>query len=240
MKQNGNILTIIPARGGSKGIPGKNVYNLCGKPLIGYVCEAALGAESLQRVIVSTDCQEIAETAARFGVEVPFTRPAQISEDESSTLDAVLHAIETMQKIHNYRTDIVVYLQPTSPLTTSKHIDEAMKLFLSDPQADSLVSAVPIDHSVNPSKLMKLDGDYFVPYQSESKLGSSNRHSITEQLFARNGPAIVIFKSENFVKKKNFYGEKILPYLMKKSESVDIDDYEDLEWAEFLLKKRQK
>ncbi len=239
MKNPKNVLTIIPARGGSKGIPRKNLYELCGKPLIGYVCEAAMGAKSLQRVIVSTDCPEIADTAAGFGVEVPFLRPSTIAEDDSSTLDAVLHAIETMKVKYDYVTDVVVYLQPTSPMTTSAHIDEAMKLFISDDRAESLVSAVPVPHSVSPKKLMKLENGYFSPLDPKCKMGSSDRH-IVEQLFARNGPAIIISNSSNFLEKKNFYGDIVLPYFMKPSESVDIDDYEDLEWAEFLIQKRSK
>src|SRR5258706_10337909 len=120
------VLGIIPARGGSKGIPRKNLVRLAGRPLIAYTCDAARGSERLTRVIVSTDDDEIAETARGLGVEVPFMRPAHLAADETPMVDVLLDALATLGRVDNYRPDVIVLLQPTSPLRRSAHVDAAV------------------------------------------------------------------------------------------------------------------
>ena len=149
-------LSIIPARGGSKGIPNKNIVNIAGKPLIQYTIEAALNSKSLHSLIISTDDKKIAEVGKNCGVEIPFMRPAKLARDDTPAIDVVLHALDWLKENDSYEPDAVVLLQPTSPLRTEKHIDEAIQLFVEE-NADTVVSIVEVPHNFSPYKLLKLD-----------------------------------------------------------------------------------
>src|ERR1035437_8121405 len=138
------ILYLITARGGSKGVPGKNIRILGEKPLIAYSIEAAKKSIYKGTDVVSTDDDEIAAVAKKYGAEVPFRRPAELATDSASSMDAIMHALDFFSK-QNKKFDIVVLLQPTSPLRTSKHIDEAMKLMQSK-KADAIVSVCEAEH----------------------------------------------------------------------------------------------
>ena len=136
MYKGKTILGLIPARGGSKGLPRKNIRPLLGKPLIAWTIEQALASEYLDRVVVSTDDEKIAEISRKYGAKVPFMRPKESAADEARRIDVVLHAIDWMEKNDNSY-DLIMLLQPTSPLRTSEDIDKAIKLFISK-KADSL------------------------------------------------------------------------------------------------------
>lgn len=215
------ILGIIPARGGSKGIPKKNIKLLNGKPLIAYTIEAAL-ASNLYRVIVSTDCEEIASISKKYSVEV-IMRPAHLAEDKTPTLPVLQDVVTRLEE----EFDAVMTLQPTSPLRTSKHINEAIELFESDKEADSLVSVVEVPHNYLPEKLMSYDGKY-LSGNSEAK-----RRQEVSAMYARNGAAIYITKTEKL--SEYIFGGKILPYFMSKTNSFDIDDMEDWEIVERII-----
>jgi CMP-N,N'-diacetyllegionaminic acid synthase len=217
-------LGIIPARGGSKGIPKKNIKLLNGKPLIAYTLEAALNS-TIDRIVVSTDCQEIAKVAKQFGVEV-IIRPSELAKDSTPTLPVLQHIVENI----NETFDAVVTLQSTSPLRTAKHIDEAIELFKNDDKADSLVSVIEVPHSYMPEKIMDIKGKYLVG-NSEPK-----RRQEVKKMYARNGAAIYITKVSRL--DEYIFGGNILPYFMKKINSVDIDYIEDWEIVECLLKNR--
>lgn len=212
------ILGIIPARGGSKGIPKKNIKLLGGKPLIAYTIEAALNS-SLARVIVSTDCKEIAEISASYGADV-MIRPVHLAQDDTPTLPVLQYVLSQTGEAF----DAVMTLQPTSPFRTLKHINEAMELFDSDQSADSLVSVVDVPHAFTPQKIMTFNGRYL--------FGSTEvkRRQEAEKYYARNGAAIYITKTERLA--EYVFGGKILPYFMKKIDSIDIDDMEDWKIAE--------
>jgi CMP-N-acetylneuraminic acid synthetase len=228
------ILCIIPARGGSKGIPRKNIKPLLGKPLIVYTIEAALKSRLIDRVIVSTDDSEIAEISKKYGAEAPFERPEEASTDTAPAVDVIVHALDWLRENENYLPDAVIYLQPTSPLRTVKHIDEAITIFTDDPDAESLVSVIKPPHNFNPVKLMKLEGKYLVPYLEGQGTVVLDRHNIPE-VYARNGPVIVITKADIILKTKQLYGKNILPYFMDADSSIDIDEPKDLELAEFYM-----
>jgi len=208
-------LGIIPARGGSKGIPKKNIKLLNGKPLIAYTLEAALSS-TIDRVVVSTDCQEIAQVAKQFGVEV-IIRPSELAKDSTSTLPVLQHIVNNM----NETFDAVVTLQPTSPLRAAKHINEAIERFKNDDMADSLVSVIEVPHNYMPEKLMDIKGKYLVG-NSEPK-----RRQEVKKMYARNGAAIYITKSSRLG--EYIFGGNILPYFMSKINSIDVDDLEDWE-----------
>ena len=133
------IVAVIPARGGSKRLPRKNIIDLNGKSLIAYTIEAALKSKYINKVIVSTEDKEIAEVAEKFGAKVPFIRPAKLASDTASTLGVLKHAVTFIEKEENKKIDIVITLQPTSPLRTVHHIDESIEKFLKN-NFDSLVS----------------------------------------------------------------------------------------------------
>ena len=215
---------IIPARCGSKGIPKKNIRLLAGKPLIAYTIEAAHKSK-LDRVVVSTDCDETAKIAESLDAETVM-RPEELARDDTPTLPALLHAIDTL----NEEFDAAMVLQPTSPLRTSKHIDEALDLFISDPACDSLVSVVEVPHNFMPEKLMYLNDRYI----KAKTPGVPKRRQEIETLYARNGAAIYISRID-LLKEGKVFGERIVPYFMKKIESFDIDDMEDWEIVEKII-----
>lgn len=225
------ILGVVPARGGSKGIPRKNIVFLAGKPLITYTLEAAIKAERLNRIIVSTEDEEIASLCRVWGVEV-LNRPVELADDKASTRSVLLDVIERMAK-EKYFPDAVMTLQPTSPLRRSTHIDDAASLFVSDSEADSLVSCEQIPHTHHPLSVMRKDTDgYLRPFHDVLQ---PTRRQDKDEVFARNGAAIYITKTENL--SSYIFGGRLLPYLMTRQESIDIDSYSDLIAAEKILRE---
>lgn len=230
------ILGLIPARGGSKGIPGKNICSLAGRPLLAYTADAALGSATLSRVVLSTDDRQIAEIGRSLGLDVPFLRPAELSRNESPAMDVIQHALRFLSSEQNYQPDAVMLLQPTSPLRRSEHIDEAATL-LEESTADSVVSVEPVPHQFNPVSVMKLADGQLTPFLTGEAI---TRRQDKPQVFARNGPAILLTRTRVLLEQQSLYGEHCRPLLMGSHESIDIDDPDDLEYAEFLLSKRSR
>tara|TARA_Y100000768_G_C23988997_1_gene690846 strand:+ start:5930 stop:6643 length:714 start_codon:yes stop_codon:yes gene_type:complete len=235
VKENKVILGLIPARGGSKGIPLKNIKNIYGKPLLAYTAEAALKSKNLDRVILSTDSIEIKDVGEKYGLEVPFLRPKILSKDDSPTLPVIIHALENIRKKDNFIPDIVVLLQPTSPLRNNHHIDNAIKVFLDNENADSLVSVVKIPHNFSPySALQKGKQNIVTPF-----LKHSENYTLRQKkpvFYGRNG-ALYISTRECIVDKKSMYGDITISYLMDQKNSLDIDSHFDLKVLECFLKK---
>lgn len=228
------ILAIIPARGGSKGIPKKNIINLLGKPLIQYTIEAAKKSRKINRIIVTTDNKEIAEISKKSGIEV-IERPKELATDTSLTKDAIIHVVELL-KGNNYSPGAIITLQPTSPLRTSKHIDKAIDLFLSHPNADSLVSCIEVPHIFNPCSIMKLNNNgYLIKYKEENNVF---RRQDKNKFYARNGAAIYITNIKSI--HKFIFGGICLPFFMKQEESIDIDNIDDLKIAENYIKSNKR
>src|SRR5690606_22892236 len=150
---------IIPARGGSKGLPGKNVKLLNGKPMIAYTIEAALNSKSISRVIVSTDDIAIAEVAKSYGAEVPFMRPVDLATDDAKSIDVYTYTIKRLEKEEDILIREIIVLQPTSPFRTAQHIDEAIELYL-EKKADSVISYCNEHHPIFWHKYIKEDGRF--------------------------------------------------------------------------------
>ena len=225
-----NILAVIPARGGSKGIPKKNLIKLSGKPLIVHTIEAAKLSKNISKLILTTDDQEIASIGREFNLEV-IKRPAELSTDAATSHSAILHAYKSVLT-SSYKPDIILTLQPTSPLRTSNHIDEAINIFNKDSYADSLVSCIRLPHIFNPESIMELNNQgYLDNYIKASKI---TRRQDKKIYYARNGAAIYLTKSESI--NKFIFGGNIIPYFMNEIDSIDIDCLEDLAKAEFFLK----
>ena len=229
-KTRSEVLAIIPARGGSKGIPKKNIRLLASKPLIHYTIHSAQGSKYIQDIIVSTDDDEIANVARSQGATI-IKRPSEISSDTSPTIDTILNVIEQCEN-QCMHPEIVILLQPTSPLRTSSDIDAAIELFMHG-ECDSVISVVEANHP--PYWNMVIKGSYLQPIFDEKTL--KMRRQDLPQTYFPNG-AIYIASVATLKKNHSFDCPKTKPYIMTADKSIDIDNEFDLFLAETLLKRR--
>lgn len=220
-----NTLGIIPARGGSKGIPRKNIKELNNKPLINYTIDSSLKSDTIDRTIVTTEDEEIADTATATGAEVPFMRPASLAEDETPTEPVVKHALEELTESFSE----FVLLQPTSPLRTAEHIDEAVNTYQST-GAKSLLSVYE-DHSYRWGYTE--DGATQLNYD-----GERSRRQDKSSEYIENG-AIYITDFEGFVETESFTTGQTELYEMSELDSIDIDEPVDMRLAALLLEERR-
>lgn len=234
MPESMNILGLIPARGGSKGIPGKNLVPLAGKPLLAHTVEAGLKSRRLTRLVLTTDDERIAQAGRALGAEVPFPRPAELARDDTPALPVIQHALGWLED-RGWRTDVVVYLQPTSPLRRAAHIDAAVDRLLSE-RADTVVSVLPVPHQFNPASVMLLKDGCLQPFLPE--LAHLLRRQDKPEVFARNGPAVLACTRAVIMEQGRLYGQRTLPLIMTPEESFDIDTPFDLELVEWLLARR--
>ena len=224
------MIAIIPARGGSKGLPGKNIRPLNGKPLIAYAVEAALKAKHIDRVIVSTDDEEIAKVAVQYGAELPFMRPAELATDTAMAVDNYIYTIGRLEKESGTAIDSFVVIQPTSPLRIAEDIDNAVELFESK-DADSVVSYCKEDHPITWHKYLDEEGRFVNLFEVSLK----NRQDLRVSYYP-NG-AVYVFKT-SIIRERKYFTDKSYAYVMPKSRSVDVDTIDDFEYAEFLLRRR--
>jgi CMP-N,N'-diacetyllegionaminic acid synthase len=217
---------IIPARGGSKRVPGKNIRVIAGKPLLAWTAEAAL-ASRLDRVILSTDSEDIATVGRDCGIEVPFLRPAALAEDSTQMLAVLRQFLDWLEATKSALSSIVL-LQPTSPLRLPEHIDQSLDLF-EGRRPESVVSITDIPAAFGSSKFMKLGADGAVTNVVVQP---------TDNIVVRNGPAIVV-TTPHVIKRNELYGHPTLGYRMERRYSLDIDDEEDFLLAEQMLMGRQ-
>jgi len=228
------MIAIIPARGGSKGLPGKNIRDLDGMPLICHTIKSALESESITRVIISTDDDDIAIVAKECGAEVPFNRPSKLAKDNSMVMDAYLYTIDRLVEMENITIDSFIALLPTAPLRRSHDIDMAVEIFNFN-KADSVISVTEPDAPAEWYRRIDNDGilrDYF-PNTNTIK----NRQEFNKS-YIPNG-AIYIFNVEKLRLSRQYYMDKTYPYVMPRSRSADIDEILDFEWAEFLINKNK-
>jgi CMP-N,N'-diacetyllegionaminic acid synthase len=228
-----DVLGVVPARGGSKAIPRKNLALLAGRPLLAWTAAAALASGRLTRVVLSTDDQEIADAGRGLGLEVPFLRPADLAADDTPMLPVLQDLVRRLQAGDGYRPDVLVLLQPTSPLRESRHIDAAVDLLLST-GADSVVSVVEVPHQFSPVSVLREEGGRLLPWSDGP---SVTRRQDKPRVFARNGPAVLAVRRP-VVERGSLYGADSRPLVMMAQESVDIDAPWDLELAEWLLRRR--
>lgn len=232
-QKGGHILGVIPARGGSRGVPLKNIRPLMGKPLILYTIEAAQKAKGMDAFLVSTDSEEIAGVAEKAGAWVPFLRPAELATDESPTWSTLKHAIENYEELTGHAVHSVVTLQPTTPLRLPEDIDAAIRIYMeAQPEAECLISACEVGH-MHPLTLYHGQGMWlrpFLPGQNHTR-----RRQEWEKVFWRNG-ALYISRKELVVKGSRVVGERPLLYEMPSCRSVSIDTEEDFKRAEYELR----
>lgn len=229
-----DILGLIPARGGSKSIPHKNIALIAGRPLLAYTCDAARDSRRLTRTILSTDDREIAKAGERCGVEVPFLRPAELAQDETPSLDVIQHALAVLKGDEGYQPEVVVLLQPTSPLRRAEHIDAAVELLL-ETGAESVVTVTEVPHQFNPNSVMRIDQGRLVPLTEGPQI---LRRQDKPLVYARNGPAVLAVRRD-VLERGELYGSVVRPLEMSASDSIDIDNADDLALAEFWLGQRR-
>jgi CMP-N-acetylneuraminic acid synthetase len=232
------ILAIIPARSGSKGIPNKNIIDVCGKPLIQYSIESALSLKAkglIEKVIISTDSDKIAQISLKLGAEVPFLRPKEISGDKSKSIDLITHAIKSFEEINEFY-DAILLLQPTSPMRKLKHLEKSIELLKNNLELDSLISCYKEEY-IND----------LVMYNSDNKninklkpLNQNHNKGVRRQdhgdVYVRNG-AIYLTKVDYLKESNQIISDFPLLIEMKKTESINVDSIEDLEFLKKLICK---
>lgn len=227
-----HITALIPARGGSKRLPGKNIKLLCGKPLIAWTIETAKASKYIDSVIVSTDDIEIKKISEKFGAEVPFIRPDYLSHDTASSFDVVKHAIEFLHI--NKVNHLIVLLQPTSPLRTVEELDEALELFFKK-SAHGVVSISETEHSPLWSNTLPTDSSManFIRAEVQGK-----RSQDLEKYYRLNG-SIYIYKTQELIRNSHFfYNNAVYGFETSLGNSVDIDTELDFLIAETIMKEK--
>lgn len=234
-----NILALIPARGGSKRIPDKNIKLLGAHPLLAYSVAAGLQAARVSRVIVTTDSPTIADIGRAYGAEVPFLRPSAISQDASTDLEAFHHALGWLAENENYRPDIVVHLRPTIPFRPPNLVDEAIEQLVNHPHAHSIRTLVPF--SLTPYKMWRKVADGFIQPVAELP-GLPEAHNFPAQqlptTYLHSGHVDVMCWSV-IMEQRSMTGQNVLPLFVDPHYTVDIDVPEDWQQAENLLKTLQ-
>jgi len=228
------ILAIIPARGGSKGVPRKNIRPLGGKPLIAYTIETALAVRGmLHRVIVSTDDEEIAAIARRCGAEVPFMRPPELAADKARMVPALQHAVGFIEERDHLHLDWILLLQPTTPFRAIEDILAAIHLAQKG-GCDSIISVKQV-FEVHPILMKRIENDQLLPFSVEEKEGT-RRQDYQPPAYMRNG-AIYLTRRDVLMKSDSIWGKVIRPYVMPEERSVNIDSEMDFLVAEQMLLK---
>jgi CMP-N,N'-diacetyllegionaminic acid synthase len=227
------ILGIITARGGSKGLPGKNIIPVLGKPLIVYTIDASLRSSLITKTVVSSDGDTILKVSEKNGA-IPLKRPSEFAQDTSSSEDAIIHALTTL-KSKGEEFDIFVLLQPTSPLRDSDDVDNAISIMLNN-KASAVISVVNI--GVKPFKSYYLNQDGFLQGVHSNKSPNMRRQELPDAYLA-NG-AIYATYVDDFLQSKSLIPDRSIPYLMSKEKSIDIDKIEDVRQVELLFDRNEE
>ena len=231
MYKNKKILAIIPARGGSKGIPKKNIKNLAGKPLIYYTINSATKSNVFDKIIVSTDSKEIAEISRKYGVEVPFIRPKELSTDKADGMDVIIHAIKFLEEKGEFF-DYIMKLQPTSPLRNEKDIIDALNL-ATEKNANSIISVSECKRHPLWSNILNKNREMksFIKEDIRKK----NRQDLPKY-YELNG-MIFLAKTKKLLETKDWFMDESFALIIDKNRAIDIDDIVDFKLAEILINK---
>ncbi len=221
----GRVLAIVPARGGSKGVPGKNIRPLAGRTLLDYTAEAARSSGVVDRVVLSTDSEDIAEAGRRAGLEVPFLRPPSLARDDSPMLPVIQHVVDALAA-DDWVPTYVVLLQPTSPLRRGGHVREAVEL-LRISGADSVVTVVEVPRHFSPDYVMRIDAGVLRPFLPEG--ASVTRRQDVRPAYSRDG-TVYAFRRDTLVRHHSIYGGDCRPIVIPFDQSLSIDTPAD--WAE--------
>jgi len=229
-----NIVAIIPARGGSKGIKRKNLVSLGGKPLVAHSIEHAKNSKLINKIIVSTDDEQIRNVALEYGAEAPFLRPKELAEDHVLDLPVFVHALDYLKSHENYSADIVVHLRPTAPYRKSEWIDSAIELILNNKSADSVRSVSKPDK--HPYRMFKIAENGFLDpiMKHEHPVPYLLRRQDLPDVYYYNC-VIDVTRPVTIYEKNSMTGDKIFPYIMNPEDVIDIDSPMDLKIAELFF-----
>lgn len=227
------VLGIIPARGGSKGLPRKNLKKLHGLPLIRYTIDAALNS-NLSEVVVSTEDEEIASLAILSGCKVPFVRPYELASDTARSIDVAIHALKAMEEILNTRLDAIMLLQPTTPFRNNQDINNALELIAKDEKATSVISVVDV-RAHHPARMKYIENGVLIDPDFCEKYENQNRQEL-QPMYIRNG-AVYLTKRETILS-SSFKGSRSLALIMPEERSINIDTLSDFELAEWTLSNK--
>ncbi|MBW2411190.1 MAG: acylneuraminate cytidylyltransferase family protein [Deltaproteobacteria bacterium] len=231
------VLAVIPARGGSKGVPRKNIRPICGKPLIAFTIETVLQVRHLlHRVIVSTEDEEIAAISRQLGAEVPFLRPVELSGDDVPTVPVLQHAVHYIEKQDEITLDWILVLQPTGPLRQAVDIEAALTL-AQQGGCDSVISVVQV-FATHPILMKRIENDQLLPYCIEEKEGT-RRQDYQPAAYMRNG-AIYLTRRNVLIEQNSIWGNLIRPYIMPEERSVGVDSELDLKVVEMMVRESRK
>lgn len=234
MKTRKKTVAVIPARGGSKGIPRKNLCMLGGKPLIAYAIEIGLKSPGIDRVIVSTDDAEIAQTAKKYGAEVPFMRPADIAMDNSPDKDVFLHLINWLKKEENYDFDFLMNLRCTTPFKKMEHISRILEM-VDDEDCDSVRTVTKVKGKCHPYWVVKLDSEnHAIPFLDDIDIYKYHQRQLLPPAYFINGVVDVI-KRDVILNSKTLYGSRMKILETDPLYAIDIDTIDDLHLCEALL-----
>lgn len=233
MPAHPKTIALIPARGGSKSIPNKNIRLLGGAPLLAYSIAAGLQAKWVDRVLVSTDSAEIAEVALAWGAEVPFLRPAELAEDTTTDFPVFEHALRWLEENEGYRADIIVQLRPTSPLRPPHLVDEAIELLRTAPDADSVRGVTPSGQ--NPFKMWRIENGALQPLLTLDLPEPYNQpRQALPDTFWQTGH-VEVMRRETIIQKHSLTGDVILPCLVPPEYAIDLDNLYQWDYAEHVL-----
>lgn len=230
-----NVVAIIPARGGSKRVPRKNLAMVGGKPLVAWAVLSAKSSRNIEHVVVSTDDAEIRDEVRGLGIEVPWLRPPKLAEDHTTTFDVVKHALEWALQAYHPAPEFAVLLEPTAPLRTSNHIESAIEI-LANSDADSVVSVCEVPHVFNPEELLVIDGEQLRPFVESRNMDTRRLRGQQRPAYVQNG-LVYAFRIQTVLQQGSLYGQKTLPLVTSWEEFLDVDTPEDLQLADQKLRQ---
>lgn len=228
------VLALVTARTGSKGLPGKNLRPMCGKPLIGWTIEQGLASRYIDKLVVSTDAEEIAEVARACGASVPFLRPSELASDEASSMDVILHTLDFLERNGEYY-DMLVLLEPTSPLRETEDVDSAIELCAGQLGLASVVSVAKAEVS-HPSFLFQLRKGFLAPISGTQPNGL-RRQDLVEDYYYLEG-SVYVSPVSMLRREKSFYHRATVPWIVSRYKAIEIDELADFIMAEALMAAR--
>ena len=228
------ILAVVPARGGSKSVPRKNIAEIAGRPLIAYTVQEALKVSAITDLVVSTDDDEIGAVALSLGAQVPFLRPAELATDHAQSAPVLKHCLLHMETLHSALYDAVLMLQPTTPLRRAEHIERAVQI-MRDSDCESVASVVSVEGN-HPFRMKRLIGNRLINY-IEQGFEDMRPRQVLPAVYIRNG-AIYLSRRDLVAKRGRIVGEHCLGFEMSPEESINIDNRLDFKMAEFMLQER--
>jgi CMP-N,N'-diacetyllegionaminic acid synthase len=234
MIENKKVLAIIPARGGSKGLPGKNIMPMCGKPLIGWSISQAAESKYIDEILVTSDNQNIIDVARKFGAIAPFVRPKSLANDDASSVDVLLHAVDFLAEKGDVY-DYLVLLEPTSPLRSVSDIDGALELLFFNQLAESVVGVAKAE-GTHPSFLFSMQDEFLRPMLSSQPTGL-RRQDLNGVYYYLEG-SIYITTITALIRQRSFYHSKTMPWVVDRYKAIEIDEIADFIVAEALMKAK--